>query len=158
MDAAEDNRVERILFEYDRDVPRYERFCVDFAELLRNLIQRSGLRVSSVTYRPKTRDSFKRKAQRDKYQSARDVTDLAGARVATYFERAASVIKDRFEIDVANSVNKLRTLSVDQFGYRSSHFVVSLTSERSALPRTAISRASKSRYKSVRCCSTLGRR
>lgn len=137
METAEDNRIERILAEYDRDESMYQRFCDDIEELLRKLIESSGLRISSLTSRLKKRHSFTEKIQRDKYQSIRDVTDVAGVRIVTYFEddvdKIASVIKDHFEIDMINSVDKRRTLPVDQFGYRSSHFVVSLTPERAAL-------------------------
>ncbi|HTW64224.1 MAG TPA: RelA/SpoT domain-containing protein [Bryobacteraceae bacterium] len=138
MGTVEHDRIGRLLSEYDRDESKYGRLCYYVEGLLRKLIESSGIRVSSVTSRLKERGSFAKKIGRCKYQSAGDVTDLAGVRVVTYFEddvdKVASIIKNCFEVDVLNSVNKRRTLPVDQFGYRSSHLVVSLTPQRANLP------------------------
>src|SRR5260370_15193988 len=129
--------VDRILSEYDRDAELYARFCEKVEDLLTELLKTSNIRISAVTSRLKKRSSFERKvrsAPESKYGSARSVTDIAGARVVVYFEddvdRVDSIIRDNFEIDVFNSINKRRTLRSDQFGYQSLHLVASLNEQR----------------------------
>ena len=137
-DAA---RIERLLNQYDTDAVLFEELCYESERLLKKVIELKGVPISSITSRVKERYSFEQKVRRDKkgkYSSARSVTDIAGARVVTYFEDdvelVANIIKDNFAVDPKNSVNKSRSLSIDRFGYRSVHFVVSLSKERLALP------------------------
>jgi len=136
-EAEEGERIELILTEYDRDQELYRRFCASVERLLEQLLETLKIKVG-VTSRLKKRDEFEKKIKDPKYKSARDVTDIAGARAITYFEddvdRVADVIKDNFEIDRQNSIDKRRWLRPDQFGYQSLHLVALLSSQRLALP------------------------
>lgn len=134
---SDSERVERLLREYDREERLYERFGAEVARLLTALLESSGIQISSITNRVKTRKSFEDKIKgRDKYVTARSVTDFVGARVITFFaddvDRVASVIRNEnnFEIDARNSVDKRRALQADQFGYQSLHLVASLSRKR----------------------------
>ncbi len=67
--------------------------------------------------------------QKDKYKNPiRDVTDLCGARIVVHFERqvkkVGDFIKENFEIDEANSLDLRSRLQVNEFGYRSIHYIV----------------------------------
>jgi len=131
---SDTDRIERIMKEYDRDAPLFDRFRKDIDRLLNELVRVSGIPFSSVTSRLKDQLSFQSKIRSaEKYDSARSVTDFAGARVITYFaedvDRIASLIRQpaNFEIDARNSVDKRRALSSSQFGYQSLHLVVSLS-------------------------------
>ena len=62
-------------------------------------------------------------------------------RVITYFtedvDRVAEIIQGECDVDWENSVDKGEQLDPDQFGYRSQHYVVSLTPERLDLTECA---------------------
>ena len=64
------------------------------------------------------------------------ITDLVGLRIITYFEddidKIAEIFKTEFDIDFPNSVDK-RLVESDKFGYRSLHYVASLSEERAKL-------------------------
>ena len=72
----------------------------------------------------------------NKYKELKDITDLVGIRIITYFEDdidiIAEIVKKEFDIDSINSVDK-RQIEADRFGYRSLHYVASLNKERSSL-------------------------
>jgi ppGpp synthetase/RelA/SpoT-type nucleotidyltranferase len=130
-------RVDRILREYDRDLSRFDRFRSEIERLLKELMRASEIRTNSVASRVKDRLSFEHKVKGDpKYETARSVTDFAGARIITYFaedvDHVANVIRnpDNFEIDVRNSVDKRRALPSNQFGYQSLHLVAALSKRR----------------------------
>jgi ppGpp synthetase/RelA/SpoT-type nucleotidyltranferase len=137
-EVEEGARIELILAEYDRDEELYERFCARIEGLLLELLEASKIKFSAVTSRLKKRDEFSKKIRDPKYKSARDVTDIAGARVITYFEddidRVFFLIRDNFEIDIQNSIDKRQAPRPDQFGYQSFHLVTLLSSPRVALP------------------------
>lgn len=107
--------------------------------LIKELLLADGLRLHSVRFRVKSKESVQRKVGRDgsSYESLREVHDLLGLRVITFFpdevDRVASVIEREFEIDEENSVDKRALLDPDRFGYLSRHYVAALSEERSRL-------------------------
>lgn len=85
--------------------------------------------TSAITSRAKTLYSFLEKLQRKQYESPFDeLTDLAGVRVVCLYrsdiEKVAEIIRSEFVI--AEDVDKLDELRVDQFGYGARHFIVRL--------------------------------
>jgi hypothetical protein len=56
------------------------------------------------------------------------VTDLCGLRVVTYHveetEAVAALVRDQFDVDLKNSVDKSKPADPDRFGYKSIHYVV----------------------------------
>ena len=108
---ADVDRIERILNEYDRKVELYSRFCESVEHLLKDLLHTSDIRINAVASRPKERDSFEQKIKSNpKYVSLETVTDVAGARVITYFEddvdRVDGIIRGEFEIDPMAQANR----------------------------------------------------
>lgn len=73
-----------------------------------------------------------------KYSDIAEVTDLSGIRIICYLDEDADRVCERlselYEIDQEHSVNKNEQLGIDQFGYRSRHFVVQFTAARAGLP------------------------
>jgi len=71
-----------------------------------------------------------------KYKDINEITDIVGIRVITYFEdevdKIASIINSEFVVDGENSIDK-RKLETDRFGYKSLHYVVSLSEGRKKL-------------------------
>lgn len=67
-----------------------------------------------------------------------DITDLIGLRVIVYFksdvDRVCSLIQREFSVNNDKSVDKRASLKLNEFGYRSVHFIAKLGDARSRLP------------------------
>ena len=116
--------------EFKSKRPDYE----DFAVLMQNILQKAigelGL-MGFAEARAKNLVSFSNKIiLKDKYRNPlADMTDLCGARIVVHFksqvDKVCSFIKKNFEIDEANSLDLKSKLMVNEFGYRSIHYIVS---------------------------------
>lgn len=107
----------------------YEQLCAEVEYILRKRIADRGIETSSITSRAKTLNSFLEKLQRKHYESPfEQLTDLAGARVVCLYRSDIAKVADiiRAEFVVAEDVDKLDELGVDQFGYGARHFIVRL--------------------------------
>lgn len=130
---------EKIIEQYDREVDLYFSFTRKIKDLIVEILKENDLNIHSVTHRVKDRDSLIKKLSKPEsiYSNLRDVTDISGVRVITYFEddvdKVAQLIEQEFEIDSANSVDKRALLDPDRFGYLSMHHVVNLLSARCQL-------------------------
>ena len=136
---TEEERVSTLLAEYETGAKTYQAFCERVEHLLNELLEISEIKISAVTSRLKARSSFEDKIRADKkYLSITDVTDVAGARVVTFFaddvDRVDELIRDEFDIDIVNSLDKRAALRSDQFGYQSLHLVTSLNERRLTQP------------------------
>jgi len=114
---------------FERIRPAY----IEFAKLLENILNKAVDSLSIlaiVQVRPKGLVSFSNKIiSKDKYQNPLvDMTDLCGARVIVHFQsqvdKICNFIKENFEIDEANSLDARSRLQVNEFGYRSIHYIV----------------------------------
>lgn len=125
--------------EYGEVTEDLESFGRAMQGLIAEALRAAGLNVHSVNYRVKTADSAARKLTRgeDKYSGFRDLKDLLGLRVITYFpdevDKVADVLKPEFVFDEENSVDKRTILDADRFGYMSLHFVGELNAKRTKL-------------------------
>jgi len=131
-----------ILQEYRDQERLLKLFAKKLGSLLSELIDHSGIRIHSIGLRPdliKSEASLRTKLEKEnsKYSTLGDITDIVGIRVITFFEEDVDVIGDliqrEFNIDRGNSVDKRKQLEVDQFGYLSLHFIISLSEERCKL-------------------------
>lgn len=106
--------------------------------LMEDLLAQYKINYHKVECRAKDPGRLEEKivSKNNKYASLREVTDLVGVRVITYFEdeidKVAEIIEKEFIVDPKNSIDK-RHLDFDRFGYRSLHYVVSLNNERQKL-------------------------
>ena len=88
--------------------------------------------LAIVQARAKSIVSFSNKIiNKDKYKNPlTDMTDLCGARVIVHFqsqvEKVCTFIKENFVIDEANSLDQKSRLQVNEFGYRSIHYIISI--------------------------------
>ena len=130
----------QILSEYDRETDLYRGFTAKLGALIEDVLGARAIRVHSITSRAKSRQSLLRKLSKGSsrgYSALRDVTDLAGVRIITYFaddvDRVAVAVAEEFNIDSENSVDKRDILAPDRFGYLSLHYIVSLRSSRADL-------------------------
>jgi putative GTP pyrophosphokinase len=105
-------------------------------KLIDEVLLNERIGVHSISSRPKSIESFKRKSER--YDSPQtQIHDLAGIRVITYVEtdstRVAAVIESLFDVDHQCSGNKSKELGTDKVGYRSDHYVCCLPADRCKL-------------------------
>lgn len=116
----------------------YENISLKVSQIIKEAAQHRGLPYHSITHRAKDEDSLATKAAKPKLDDPRqpkypdplrDITDLAGVRVITFFVSVASdfekIITDEFF--VLERSDKSEALWKDEkFGYRSVHFLVRL--------------------------------
>lgn len=137
--AGSDRRatVEDVLAEFDGKLETLSSLCAKTKGLIEVILQDAGIRYQSVQARVKTRNKLRSKYldPEKQYRSLKDIHDLAGLRVITYYEddvdHVAEVIKREFEIDAANSVDK-RKVEPDRFGYSAVNLVCKHLAKRTA--------------------------
>ena len=126
--------------------PRYEAFAQAVREILVQALRAKDIMVNSVEARAKEPESFGTKAEAPSENDPRapkyrhpmeDITDLAGVRIITFFPRAVESVGAciREEFEVLEHTDLSRTLlQEERFGYQSEHYLVRLSSKRTALP------------------------
>ena len=121
-----------ILDEFDENLPRFKEVAASTEKQLRKVFAKAGLLVAAVESRVKSRDSLAGKLELKgaKYKSLKDITDIIGLRVITFYiddvDKVASALERLFEIDWENSVDKRKAHDIDRFGYLSLHYICSL--------------------------------
>lgn len=114
-------------FEEAKD--KYDRFAKLLELILKKAVRQLGY-LAIIQARAKEVVSFSNKIiLKDKYQNPlTDVTDLCGARVIVQFQSqipaVCELIKECFAIDEINSLDHTSKLKVNEFGYRSIHYIV----------------------------------
>lgn len=130
---------QKILRDYEGLRDKYETFNNKCKSLITELLDENNIKYHQITNRVKSRERLQGKIikKSHKYSNLSDITDIAGLRIITYFEdeveRIAQIINSEFNIDIDNSIDK-RELDADRFGYRSLHYVISLSRKRGKLP------------------------
>jgi putative GTP pyrophosphokinase len=120
--------VDKVLADFEAKGETLAAFCAKTKSLVEAILQDANVRYQSVQTRVKSktklRDKFLDPAKA--YQQLDDITDLVGLRIITYYEddvdRAAQIIKQEFDLDVNNSVDK-RDGEPDRFGYSAINYV-----------------------------------
>lgn len=122
--------------QYDRESTIYHKFTLEVEHLLKNLISNKKIAYNAITCRLKDRKSLSEKIDRKngKYNSLKDLTDIAGVRVITYYaedvDKVADIVEHEFKVDHDNSIDKGKALEPDRFGYCSVHYVVEMSDKR----------------------------
>ncbi len=120
-------------------LPRHARLTVAVVALIEGMLNARNIEYLSVTGRTKSLKSALEKIEKKKYKNPEEqITDISGIRVITFLEDQVSeiekVIEELFEIDNENSLDRSSVLGLDRVGYRSTHYVGNLGSERARLP------------------------
>lgn len=125
--------------EYVRIRPLYQRLSNKVALIVEELLELKKINFHAITFRAKTVDSFAEKIKKPKYKDPlNELTDLAGIRIIGYVEddvkQICQIIEELFDYDPHNSLDKSLELGVDKVGYKSVHYICSLSKERISLP------------------------
>ena len=121
----------------------YEALAKRVESILQEILDYRKINYYSISSRPKTIESFKRKASMGKYKEPRlEIMDMAGIRVITYTDSDAKevyeIVKDVFDTQPEHSIDKTKELGTDRVGYRSIHCIGTLGKQRSKLPENKI--------------------
>ena len=124
-----DAHCQAILEEYREHLPQFDQVKDQVLEKLKAVFNEAGLIVASIEGRVKTEGSLAGKLELKgaKYASLKDITDIVGIRVITFYiddvDKVASAVDRLFEIDWENSVDKRKAHEIDSFGYMSLHYI-----------------------------------
>lgn len=128
----------KILDEYDKNQLLFKDFVVKMEHLVKELIKSKELNIHYISGRLKERQSLENKLIRkdDRYKELNEITDIVGIRIITYLESdidaISTIIEKELKIDKENSIDKSKK-RVDEFGYKSKHYIVGLNEEREKL-------------------------
>ena len=126
-----DPHCEAILQEYRDHLPAFQERAAAIHKLLKETLDGAGLLVAAIESRVKTAASLggKLALKGGKYASLKDITDIIGLRVITFYtddvDKVASAVERLFTVDWENSVDKRKLLQIDSFGYQSLHYICS---------------------------------
>lgn len=135
--------------QYESQLPLYEEFSDSVKKILSTCLADSEIAVHSITSRAKAPEGFAKKAAKASSEDPalprytdplRQIKDLAGVRVITYF---LTTIKDveqvvEREFEITERVDKSQLLERERrLGYQSVHYLVQLRKNRCELPEYA---------------------
>ena len=121
----------QIIADFEKSAELYDRLGRQAEEAVKQIIADNGFFIMDVSRRTKSLESLTNKLKRKsgKYHELSDVTDLCGIRIVCYFadtvDALADKLRERFDIDEANSIDKRKMWEANQFGYLSLHYVCS---------------------------------
>lgn len=120
---------------YEKERHKYLDLKAEVEVILREALKENDIIFHSIESRVKSVSSFKEKALREKYENpVKEITDLAGIRIITLFEKEihqiSDIIKDLFKIDHNRSEDKADLLDADKMGYKSIHYIAELSDEK----------------------------
>ncbi len=131
---AEEKAVKKAVNWYKENQAKYKKLSRKVEKIIKRLLEDKDIYYHSIENRAKSIESFRRKAKKDKYKKPlKEITDLAGVRIITLFEKdvyeISDLIKEVFKIDYVNSEDKADLLDADKMGYKSVHYIGTLTDE-----------------------------
>lgn len=126
---------------YKEQRPLYESFAQSLKVLLKSILEAKNIKFHLIESRAKELDSFKNKIEikGGKYADPlREILDLCGIRVIVFYQtdidKIDKLIRDNFEVDLLNSIDKSTILKSNEFGYLSNHYIVKINATRANLP------------------------
>ena len=114
---------------FDQRAQHYALLSQFVSDQIRERDALSDCAIHSISHRIKTSESLKRKLERPDriYHHLSEITDILGFRIVTYFhdgiEEVAKFVESRFDVNWSKSIDKRQKDSLDQFGYRSLHYI-----------------------------------
>lgn len=108
---------------------KYDKLGLNLVQALELLLKEQNIGCLSINHRVKDKTSFLEKIERKNYQEPfEQIEDICGIRIICYYQSDVKLISDLIskELDVIESQDKEEMLNSDQFGYRSTHFIVKI--------------------------------
>lgn len=128
-----------ILKKYNENRKLYNNLKNKLVVLIKELLLEE-VNYHHIYSRVKEKNSLEKKidTKAGKYSIIDDITDVVGCRIISYFEddveKIVTIIRNEFDIDEKNSINKKAILESDKFGYLSHHLVCKISKKRLSLP------------------------
>ena len=118
--------------EYSLIQSKYEKLGQNIVQALELFLNEDKIDFLSIYHRVKDKNSFLEKIERKKYEKPfEQIEDICGVRIICYYQsdlqNIANIIKKEFEI--LENQDKEDLLNADQFGYRSTHFIVKVNAK-----------------------------
>lgn len=132
MNQTNNPHTEMLMEQYRQLRPVLERLDKMVYEKLCQSLGGLHVEINAIEHRVKTEQSLvgKLELKGDKYQSINEVTDLVGLRIITYYtddvDKVAAIVKQLFDVDWQNSVDKRKLHQLTSFGYNSLHYICSM--------------------------------
>ncbi|WP_234572819.1 GTP pyrophosphokinase [Rhodohalobacter sp. 614A] len=117
----------KIVEKYNSVYGQYEKLGLNLSQVFELLLNENDIQFLSVYYRVKDIDSFIKKIEQKGYQDPfKEIEDICGVRIICYYQSDVELIKKilRKELNVLEDENKEENLEFDQFGYRSTHLIL----------------------------------
>lgn len=132
---------------YDENKKTYERFSCEMSDIIKKILESRNIPFQSISHRLKDKESYLKKCE--KYSNPTDeIMDVSGIRIIAYtnqdVKRICEIIKDEFDVDEKNSINKADKLKIDEVGYLSVHFIALMKNNRIELAEYA-------NFKGIKC-------
>lgn len=135
---------EKLISQYLEKKDTYESLGKKLVDLIKDMMKCENIDYQTITHRIKDEKSFDDKITKKqkyddekkkyKYSDINDITDVCGIRIITSYSdtvyRVAEVISKQFKVDEENTIDKIKAMDPDKFGYLSLHYVISLNEER----------------------------
>lgn len=129
------NNATRALKDYMACKHLYESLASRVCQILNDILTEEYFDCLIISGRAKEENSFMRKMLEKRYVNPmHDMSDLAGVRVVVAslqeVDVVCKIIEETFSVDLERSPNKTQELGIEKVGYRSRHYVCSLSDDR----------------------------
>ncbi len=113
---------------------KHQDFTIQIEWLIKTLLEQNGIKYHLIESRTKSKESVIEKLERKNIDDPQnDLTDLTGIRIILFYEEDIKKVKDiiesNFKIDIENSENKIDNFKNSEFGYTSTHCIISVDHE-----------------------------
>lgn len=115
--------------QYAKCKDKYNKLGINLVQALELFLEENDIKFLSINHRVKEDSSFLEKIERRNYDNPFDqIEDICGIRIICYYQSDVEKISDilKKEFEVLENQDKEKLLEADQFGYRSTHFIVNI--------------------------------